>query len=188
MSTEIVRFHIVGLTPLLMHSPAGMKVADSGLAVKRIPSPEEEAKAGEVRDPEGTLSAKADWFRKGALYACAGKRLGKFAARTRLQATAWCTSVYSPVYNPVTKEQITEYRIDVQRTVLTSGRRKAAVMRARPEIWPWACDVAFELDTDMVKVADLAELLTLAGKVSGAGDFRPSSGGGSYGRYTATLY
>jgi len=62
----------------------------------------------------------------------------------------------------------------------------AKVMRTRPRFTNWSFDVSFQLDTEILDMADLRAVLTVAGQVIGLGDWRPEKGG-RRGRFTADI-
>jgi hypothetical protein len=60
------------------------------------------------------------------------------------------------------------------------------VIRTRPKFNNWAFDVPFQLDTEVLDLADLERILVIAGQVVGLGDWRPEKGG-RRGRFTAQV-
>ena len=62
----------------------------------------------------------------------------------------------------------------------------ATIMRTRPVFHDWKFEVPFTLDTEVLDLADLRRILTIAGQVVGLGDWRPEKGG-RRGRFTATV-
>jgi hypothetical protein len=60
------------------------------------------------------------------------------------------------------------------------------VIRTRPKFQNWAFDVPFQLDTEVLDLADLERVLVIAGQVVGLGDWRPEKGG-RRGRFTAQV-
>jgi len=62
----------------------------------------------------------------------------------------------------------------------------AKVMRTRPVFHDWKFEVPFTLDTEVLDIADLQRILTIAGQIVGLGDWRPEKGG-RRGRFTAEV-
>lgn len=60
------------------------------------------------------------------------------------------------------------------------------IIRTRPKFNNWAFDVPFQLDTEVLDLADLERVLVIAGQVVGLGDWRPEKGG-RRGRFTAQV-
>ena len=186
---ETATFKIVGLSPLLMHSTRGMLAQNNGnsLKTKQIPSPQEEAELAVYKLKDGQLYAQALWFRgsiigKGG--GASGRRIGKATANSRCSAGMLMNEKYvdCPLYHPQTGKPIKDYEIDIRPVVV----QKARIMRARPRIDEWACDLTFDIDTDFVTVEQVLELLNMSGRVAGIGDYRPNCKGW-FGRYKAEL-
>ena len=87
-----------------------------------------------------------------------------------------------PLYHPKTNRPIKTYEIDVR----PARVQRARVMRARPYIKEWGCDLIFEVDTDFITVEQVLELLNISGKVAGVGDYRPQCKGW-FGKYKAAI-
>lgn len=174
-------YRITGTSPLLMNNPASMKAPQTGVAVKKIPSPEDEAASKVYVNAKGELCVPGDWFRKAIIYACKGKRIGKLGAKGLVQASVWLVPGFEmlPLTNGKGKP-IKDYKINIQRAVI----QKAGVRRARPEIFPWQTEVAVTIDCDFVMPSMVDDLAIVAGKISGWGDHRPSCGG-PWGRFKA---
>lgn len=62
----------------------------------------------------------------------------------------------------------------------------AKIPRCRPVFRNWAFEVPFQLDTEVLGLADLERILVIAGQVVGIGDWRPEKGG-RRGRFTAVV-
>lgn len=60
--------------------------------------------------------------------------------------------------------------------------QRARTMRARPIVRGWSCSHSFELLTDVIDPRDLKPILERAGRLVGAGDWRPT-----YGTYTCEV-
>lgn len=56
-------------------------------------------------------------------------------------------------------------------------------MRSRPIVPQWACVVSVQFLKDMIPAKKVAELMMVAGYVSGIGDFRVEKGAGNYGQW-----
>lgn len=185
MSLEVYGFRVVGTSPLLMHSPQAMRPAGAptGTTVKTVPTPEEEAEAGAYRDEGGGLYLPSSAFRASLLAGAKGRRIGKDAATTAVMGSVFAVEPRVELVHPETGERLTDYRVHVARVVV----QRSAVMRARPEISEWAGIVRFELDLELgMQPFFVEELLNIAGRRAGVGDWRPEKRG-SHGRYKATL-
>ena len=182
MSIEITVYKVTGISSVLMHNPASMVRPTGDITKKTIPSAEDEAEAATYRLPNGQLFLKSIAFRSALLAGCRGKRLGKLGAASQVAAGVFPVEIECPLYHPTTGKPIHEYVINTTRAVV----QKNGVMRSRPEIREWACDVAFEVETDFVTVNQVLELFNLGGRVAGVGDWRPEKKG-PYGRFNVEL-
>lgn len=186
MATEIHVFKIIGTSPLLMHNPAAMLIAPEDRAKsqkERIPTPAAEAEAGAYRDESsGALFVPTIGFKRGLLYSASGKKIGKMAAPKVMKAGVFEAYERCPLYHPETGEPITTYEIHIATVVVMRAR----ILRARAKVWPWACDVALEINDDYVARHHVLQVLSDAGKMSGLLDNRPEKGG-PYGRYQISL-
>lgn len=181
----IVTHRIVGVSPLLMHSPAGMsrEKPPAKFGAKIIPKPEDEAEAGAYRLKDGQLCAQSDWFREALKGASRGKRFGKVSAYQIISSAVFVVRTSNPLVHPKTGTPLTEYEIDIRRAVI----QKIGVSRARPIIAEWELELPLDVDRDiLVNLEPLTELLNMAGKYPGVGDYRPGKGG-VFGRFKAEL-
>ena len=177
---------LIGLTPLLMHSPQAMKATAKGPAKskKEIPTPEIEAERAAYRDADGQLVMPAKNVYRSL--AEAGTQLknpdNKRATLKKVFGAALMPPMVEafPLIDPDTGELLSEYEIDIQRVVV----QRAAVMRARPRFDKWALRVEVVYDEEVIPEPEtVATGLSIAGQKIGLGDFRPEKGG-FYGRFT----
>lgn len=191
---EISVFEIVGVSPLLMNNPTVMLVPPPvpppkkggapPSAKKKEYVPEEEAEARTYRMPDGQLFVPSMWFRAALLKGCVGRKFekSKVGAATLVQASVFTPEVKCPLVDPATGKPLKTYEINSVRVVVG----KAGVIRCRPEMDPWGCELPLEIDDDFVTREQVLGLLNIAGKVAGVGDWRPNRKG-SYGRFRAEL-
>lgn len=182
MKLEKFKFQITGISPLLCSNPAKMTGGNPTMGRKKIPSPEEEAKAGAYILSDGRFYLPSIHFRMGLLYAVSGKKVGKRSARQIIAAAVFNSTDKSILLDPETKKPLKEYTIDTRRAVV----QKAGIMRSRPCFEKWATDVEFDIDTDLLSPKVVEENLQEAGILSGCGDYRPQRQG-MFGRYQASL-
>lgn len=189
MATVKATFRITGLPPgILMNNPASMLTGGKGgVKTKVIPKPEEEAASKVYRLDNGQLYADADKFRAsiiGTGGGASGRKVGKFSAISRFSAGLLLIQdkLICPLYYPKTHKPIKKYEIDIRTVVIG----KARIVRARPYIKEWACDVTFQIDEDFVTVDMVLEILNISGKVAGVYDYRINKKG-LFGQYKAEL-
>jgi hypothetical protein len=182
----VVSFRCESLSPLLMNNPAGMlkaRAAGKGRTnVKHIPEPDVEAEDGTYRLPDGTLYFPTLAFRRTAIDAGKGRRIGKVAASGVMTGSLFIAGDHleTVLLDPKTDDPLDAYEVDVRRAVPPG---QGAVIRARPRVDSWAAVVSFELDDERVPAELLEELFRLGGNAVGIGNYRPQKGG-VYGRFT----
>jgi hypothetical protein len=160
--------------------------SEGKLDTKKIPTPEEEAKAGRYLTEDGKyFRFPVQAFKSSLVGGGVGRRIGKRSAISVMKATIFPAEEWCFLLDPKTKKPIpaSQYVIDVRRVVL---QKKLGVLRARPKIASWCCVVPFEIDDIIDKPELLVEIGNLAGRMVGVGDFRPEKGG-PFGRYTVKL-
>jgi hypothetical protein len=177
----IVSLRIVGISPVLMNNPAGMAPKPQGVNTKQIPSAEDEAATKVYRMENGQLYLPSTMFRSALIGAGAGRRIGKMGAGTILSGSVFTVTDKVPLVDPTTGKPITKYAISTMRAVVN----KSGVLRSRPEIAEWACNIDLEVDvTQIPNLNNVVELMNIAGRMRGVGDFRPQKKG-PYGRFRA---
>lgn len=183
LALEVYRYRIEGMSSLLMHSPrVMMEGRTAGATTKRVPSPEEEAERGAYRDSDGFLYLPSAAFKASLMQGAGGRRIGTTSARTVLAGSVFATEPNTHLIDPETGAGLRDYRIHVARVVV----QRNSILRARPEIESWACVLELEVDLDFMNPNQVEELLNIAGRISGVGDFRPERRG-PHGRYRARL-
>ena len=185
MASSVHTFRITGLSPILMNNPESMQMGRAaGVGMKKIPTPEEEAKAKVYRNSKGlyipSVAFRSSIIGRGG--GASGRKIGKFTANSRVAAGAFVVDEHTPLVHVKTGKPIKDYEIYSCRAVVQGN----GVRRSRPLIKDWACDLKLEVDDDFVTVEQLVDLLNMSGKVAGIMDFRPQCKG-SFGRYEAEL-
>jgi hypothetical protein len=172
---------IVGVTPLLMHNPAGSMGASARAKSKSesVPPPEVEAERGLYRLPSGELYVKADHVRESMLNGAAGYKIGKATLRVILSAAVM---ILEPEFVLSRGGQALRWydRIDIRRAVV----QKQGISRARPVIeTPWECLATFVYDSAVIRdCGSIVQALQQAGQVVGLLDYRPQKRG-QFGRF-----
>lgn len=167
---------IVGVKPLLMHSPAGMR--PSAGEVKEatiIPSPGDEAKQGLYLDADGRPCIPADCVR--AFLRESVNRKGLKLKGTRI-AAGWTVFALVEITPDRIPLEADGYTVDVRRVVLGTGKSKKGIVRARPRFDAWAARFQIEWNqADMpASVEQLRAAVEYGAKYVGLLDFRPVYG------------
>lgn len=185
MSFQIVKFKITGIGALLQNNPASMVMKQDGVGTKKIPTPAEEAELKVFKNAKGEIYIPTECFRlsiigKGG--AASGRRINKRSAATVVAPNLFVVGTETVLCDQKTGKPLKDYKIHTTRAVVN----KNGVMRSRPMLENWACEIAFEIDNAFLTKEMVLELLNIAGRVSGVGDFRISCKG-TFGRFTAAL-
>jgi hypothetical protein len=173
---ERQKLTIEGLTPLLLHNPAGsMFVAAGASKGRKIPTPEDEAEKATYRLENGTLAIPAIAIRNCLVSASGAYKRGRYNLRTFLSHI-----MVEPELVPLLSsagKPIKDYEIDIRRAVVN----KSGIMRARPKITIWQASFEVIYDPEMLANEDaealFAKILTDGGSRIGIGDYRPEKKG-----------
>ena len=184
------RLHIKckGLTPLLMHNPAGLMAVGGGRGISRkvIPSPEEEAKAGRYVLPDGNFYIPAIAVRNSLLGGAKGYRIGRVAAISILAGALDIIDEVFPLLRDNDPLNGENYSIDTRRAVVQGQ----GIMRSRARIeLPWQIEAVFMYNAELVNLEQLKEIAARAGQVIGLLDYRPEKKVGLpgwFGKYEVT--
>jgi len=175
---QLVVIEVEGVSPLLLHNPAGMRPASDSLGRKNIPDVEVEAEAGTYRLPDGQLALPTPAFRSCLVSGGKGRRFGKTAATTIIKGAVFAADEFTPLCDPDGTPAHT-FDIDMRRAVV----QRAAIVRARPKLAKWAATVRFEIDDEFISEQQVREVLAIGGRTIGVGDYRPEKAG-PFGRST----
>lgn len=161
---------------LLMHNPAGMKQVKKKAATRKtVPPPEVEAEMASYRLPSGQLYLKSEAAWGAVRNAASGMRVetrsAKMTAKRALSGGILFPEEVCPLFDPKTLAPLVDYEINTQRAVVQGN----GVMRNRPHLREWACDVLVEIDPEVLNEEVLFEFFERAGQFSGVGDQRPSA-------------
>lgn len=189
---EIIRIAITGVGQLLMNNPSSMRaVGKVEKAGKHIPQPYDEAKSKLYVLPSGQLHVKADWFREAGLAAASEvkdpTRKGRATMTRRFSASVGLAvenlSLYraSKPQKPITNAD-DDWEIDTRRVVV----QRNGILRSRPKISDWGCELQFEYDEELIEPNLIAIVMQNAGKYPGVGDYRVGKKG-TFGRFKAEL-
>jgi len=181
MSTlQTITIEVVGITPLLMHNPAGsMGGGSSELKSSReIYSAEDDADQSCYKDANGGFYLPTFAFRSCILSAARGRKLAKFFATTVVKGAVFAADERTPLLDPSTGEVLRTYEIDTRRAVIKSN----GILRSRAKLPVWACAVNLDCDLEFISEAQVRDLLTVGGRIVGVGDFRPECQG-PFGRF-----
>jgi hypothetical protein len=163
---------------ILLHNPAGMSAPSNGK--KKIPTPEEEAKAGCYFLDDGETVAIPSWSLFRALVKAAGAfRDGKIYMS---KVVAGAVSVEPAMLSFGT----TTYQIDTRRAVV----QNQGILRSRPLLKDWSLDFDLLVNEEDVSASAFPMLRAIcedAGRRVGLGDFRVEKSG-PFGKFSVVSW
>lgn len=174
-------YRITGVSPILQRNAAAMDRTDK-TALTTQKNYEDQAERSAYRDDDGNLVMPSMAFRAAMLRAATGRKIGKASAKSVVSASVFPSEQYCVLLSK-TGKPIKNYKVHRCRVVV----QRQGVLRARPMIEDWHTDLALDIDTEMMPdAAVITQLLNIAGKMAGVGDWRPGQSG-TFGRFTAEL-
>ncbi|GAH26832.1 unnamed protein product, partial [marine sediment metagenome] len=169
---ETLHIQLYGLSPLLMHNPVGSMPTDASeqkLGRKKIPKPEDEAKAGRYLLPDGNFYVPAIAVRNSLLTGTRGQLINRRSALPYISGGVLMLDEAFPLYRDGERIQGDDYTIDTRRAVV----QRQGIMRSRPRIeLPWQLEAIFDYDKDIVDLNVIRAVAERAGRTVGLLDYR----------------
>lgn len=163
-----IKVKVKGIAPLLMNKfyIPDNKESKRG---KKVYEPKGEAEKKTYRDENGNLYLPNKHFKASMVKASSDfKMSGKKTYKDYIKSGIF-----------ITPEQIIldkqDYIIHEEPVVI----QRARVMSWRPRFNEWTCEFVIEITDDMINPSTINEILEMAGRYKGVGDYRPE-----YGRFT----
>jgi hypothetical protein len=184
IETAQLRITVEGITPLLLHNPAGMSGATKGPQKgERVFDPKEEAERGTYRLETGQLAIPGAHFRGALLLAAGGWKKAK--GRGSIRANMAHVTVAEDLIGLVDHngQPLTTYDIDTRRAIV----QRSGILRSRPKLNLWRAIVTFNFEEKMITPNLIVGVLADAGNNQGVGDYRPNKNG-PYGRFKIVEY
>lgn len=176
---------IEGLHPgLLMHRWSEESEAEDKTRIinKDYGTAREQAEKAAYRAPDNTLYIPAQAFHR--LLVDAGKPHKQKGSRSSLRwvvPAAVIVVAESIVLRDKNGDPLVNFEVDSRPVVIPST--KGRIMRHRPKIEQWRAEIPLEIDTEILSVATIHQLLEEGGRRIGIGDYRPEKTG-PYGRFS----
>lgn len=195
----IQRYRIIGLTPLLMHKMIDRDLEKSTKAKGATKELTEEERIAEARAiaerhthrlPSGQLCLPCEGFRLALFAGSVGYKTGK-PLKSVLSIFKSSVSICEPYVGliyPDTGKPIMDFdSVDTRSGINNNTRPPSRIIVHRPQIDYWSCLLDFELDEEFIPdPAFLMKFFLRAGKISGAGSYRPQHSG-SFGKFGVEL-
>lgn len=141
----------------------------------------EQAEKAAYRSPTGQLYLPATAF--SALMRNACRRHKQATSRQSLMYIVPAAVIITDeiaLLHDENGEPIHDFEVDARPVVIPATRGR--ITRYRPKIEKWQATFSLEVDTEVLGVATIHQLLEEGGRRIGVGDFRPERGG-PYGRF-----
>ena len=172
---------ITGISPLLMNRPSAM-IAD----ISKDKKPFED-------NPKGMAESKLYVNSDGKLYQPSTHIMGSLVeAGKQKKVVGKGKATYSKIVGYAV--QVEPYEIlhkkqkwDVFSVLAVNPTTKGRNMLSRPILKSWELDFEITFDNEEIQVPIMKELLEIAGKVAGLGDWRPAKKG-PYGKFQVTSF
>ena len=160
-----VKVGIEGIAPLLMNKFVEVKTTDSKRS-KKVYDPEEEAEKKTYRTEDGRLYLPSTHFKASMVKAASDFPMkGKKSHKDYVKS-----GIFIDEQEIVLDQQ--KYEIFACPVVIQRSR----VMSWRPMFKKWSCNFTMEITDDMLNPTTIKDILEMAGKYKGVGDFRPEHG------------
>ena len=160
-----VKVSVEGNAPLLMNKFIETKTTESKRG-KKVYDPVEEAEKKTYRTEDGKLYLPNTHFKASMVKAATDfKMVGKKTYKDYVKSGIFIEE--SEIILEPQKYEIFACPVVIQR---------ARVMSWRPMFKKWSCSFTMEIADDMINPTTLKEILEMAGKYKGVGDFRPEHG------------
>jgi len=180
---------VQGLPPgLLMHRFGEQDEAEEVVRPIQVDrgTTREQAEACAYRLFDDTLYAPGTWFSRamigaGSYYKQRGSRKSLMYV---VPAAVFVTADAIPFVDS-NGAMIKDFEVDAR--PVTIPATKGRIMRYRPKIEEWRARIPMEIDTDIIPVDQVHQLLEDAGRRQGVGDFRPEKRG-PFGRFQITSW
>lgn len=193
-----IKISITGSTPMLQHNvqladPANKWAKQLSADIseaKRAKTDEAWEKAyrtewygGLYYDPEIGVYVPSSWI-MGAFYR-GGVIQGKKG--TAIRESLVLEEMNIPLLHDGPSDLETMWRNEKYRDIRSVKVGQNRVQRCRPHFSQWAVNTTAFLNTASLDMAIFKEIATKAGQLAGMGDYRPSTGGGPFGRFNVSV-
>jgi hypothetical protein len=146
----------------------------------------ERAEQAAYRQADETLYAPSTWFFRSMIEVGAYRkqRGSRKSLKYIVPAAVVVTTDIIPLLG-MDGSPLKEFEVDARPVVIPST--KGRIMCYRPRIEVWQAEIPIEVDTTILGVEDIHQLLEDAGRRQGVGDFRPEKKG-PFGRFQITKW
>lgn len=189
MLLERFKFEITGVSPLLMHNAASMAPRDPGaLKGAKKPYALDSLEPLMYINAAGNLFIPSAAFRNAMIAGSKGRKIGKVGAAGVIAGSVFPAGDEVALLDPKTKKPLTPASVveDRRSAVNNNCKPPARIIAIRPRLNAWSCTLELEIDTTLINIEVVSEILQIAGKIIGVGAFRVEKKG-TFGRFDAKL-
>ena len=171
---------VVGVTSLLQHRWSESAEGESGKSTRAAlvvrGTPREEAEKVVYREPDGSIYHPGAAFARLIREAGGGHKLKgtRKSAKYVVPAAVLVMDDTVPLFGPDGK-RLKDFEVDSRPVVIPST--KGRVMRHRPRFDEWTAKLRIRVNTAILPIAFVHQLLVEGGQQLGIGDYRPDRGG-----------
>lgn len=183
-----LRIHITGKSPLLYNKMTD-EAADAATAGARNASanqerlsPEDDARSRLHTDDQDNVTMPAQNIMAALRYAGRFKKVGGKFLSTRDRSQIPGALTFDQIAYPL----LSESSWHVFKNIVTIPATGGKIWRYRPCFYDWELHFETQLETDYFSEQILYDVFKIAGDMAGLGDFRPSKGGGTFGKFNIT--
>ncbi len=182
------KWKITGISPLLQNNPAetlGKEQPDGAPPKVMKYDDKKEAEKRTYKTDDGLFYHPSAAVRASLLVAAVNRKISGRAAKGIVGGSVFPVGT-EMIIRDGTGKPMKKYK----RFKGPVGIGKSRVMRVWPMWEDWTMTIEIDIDTDFITPAVVTDLLNVAGRICGWGDFRPDTskqknGVGTFGRFTA---
>ena len=187
-----IETEITGITPMLVNrfTEEAQLQATNGSSVaapKQRKSPEEDAESRLYKDSDGRpvmpeVNIVRCFMEAGRFFQYKGKSKVTTQKSSIIPACLMLEEGEVPILNK--NGELARWEVDMRPVCIQNAGR---ILRYRPRFDEWLLHFTMVVDTDLMNLTLLRDIVDMAGRVIGMGDFRPACKG-PFGRFKVTLW
>jgi len=172
---------IEGVSPLLMNRPSQLDIGDKSKDVKReTQTPKELAEKKLYQDSKDRIYLPATWFQGAIVEAGKQKKMmGKGSSKATYSKVAGSSVEINPF------EIIIKDAWEVFSILAVNPTTKGRNVLHRPMFKNWSVEFECTFDEEQIEVPVMKEIIDIAGRSVGVGDWRPAKKG-RFGKFQIT--
>jgi hypothetical protein len=175
---------IEGTTPMLMNRPNQEEISDKSKTAKRETNTNEEKAAEKLyTDSEGRVYIPSTWIRGSLVEAGKQKKMGGKGNSKSNYSKPIGAGVSVEPFELILKPA----KWDTFSILAVNPTTKGRNLLSRPRFKEWGVSFDIVFDEEQIEPAVLKEVIDIAGRIVGVGDWRPAKKG-PFGKFQVTLW